>query len=182
MEQAQQSKNTVYIIITILAIALFGYVAYAVSQNNKKNKDTSMATTTTNQVLGESRVAENGDVIVINYAGRLANGTEFDSSYKRGQPLVFQLGIGQVIKGWDEGLVGVKKGDKKTLTITPDKGYGDKDIKDPKTKKIVIPKNSTLIFDVEVVEVISKADAERMMAQQQATEAASASSSTSTKK
>lgn len=168
MEQVQQSKNTVYIIITILALALFGYIAYAVSQNKNKNKDMNTNATTTNQVLGESRVAEAGDVIVINYTGKLANGTEFDSSYKRGQPLVFQLGIGQVIKGWDEGLVGVKKGDKKTLTITPDKGYGAEEIKDPATKKVVIPKNSTLIFDVEVVEVISKADAERMMAEQQA--------------
>ncbi len=106
-------------------------------------------------------------MIVINYSGKLANGTEFDSSYTRGQPFVFQVGVGQVIKGWDEGLIGVKRGDKKTLTITPDKGYGAEDVKGA-DGKVIIPKNSTLIFDVEIVEVISRADAERMMAEQQA--------------
>ncbi len=166
MEQTQQNKKVVYIIV-LLALALFGYIAYAVIQNNKNNKDTNMATTTNQEVLGELRVAQAEDIIVINYSGKLENGTEFDSSYKRNQPFVFQLGIGQVIKGWDESLVGVKKGDKKTLTITPDKGYGAEDVKG-QDGKIVIPKNSTLIFDVEVVEVISKADAEKMMAEQQA--------------
>lgn len=170
MEQTTQNKNTVYIIIAVLAVALFGYIAYAVTQNNK-NEDTNMASTTTNQVSGESKAAEAGDVIVINYSGKLENGTEFDSSYKRGQPLVFQVGLGQVIAGWDEGLIGVKKGDKKTLNIPAAKGYGDQEIKDPTTGKIVIPKNSNLIFDVEVVDVISKADAERMMAEQQAAQA-----------
>jgi FKBP-type peptidyl-prolyl cis-trans isomerase len=167
MEQVQQSKKTVYIIMTILAVALFGYIAYAVIHNNK-NKNMETNATTTSQVTGELRAAEVEDVIVINYVGKLTNGTEFDNSYKRGQPLVFQLGIGQVIKGWDEGLVGVKKGDKKTLTIPADKAYGDQEIKDLQTGKVVIPKNSTLVFDVEVVEVISKADAERMVAEQKA--------------
>ena len=130
MEQTTQNKNTVYIIIAVLAIALFGYIAYAVTQNNK-NKDMNTNATTTNQVnTGESRAAEAGDVIVINYSGKLENGTEFDSSYKRGQPLVFQVGLGQVIAGWDEGLIGVKKGDKKTLNIPAAKGYGDQEIKD----------------------------------------------------
>ncbi len=165
MEQSEQNNKKVIYIIVVLAIALFGYIAYAVTQNNK-TKDMN-ATTTTQTTTGELRAAEVGDVIVINYSGKFTNGTEFDSSYKRGQPLVFQIGVGQVIKGWDEGLLGVKKGDKKTLTITPDKGYGSEDVKD-QAGKVVIPKNSTLIFDVEIVEVISKADAERMMAEQQA--------------
>ena len=172
MEPTTQNKKTIYIIVTVLAIALFGYIVYAVVQNNKnKNMDTNANATTTNQVMGD-RVAEAGDVIVINYSGKLINGTEFDSSYKRGQPLVFQVGLGQVIKGWDEGLIGVKKGDKKTLTIPADKAYGDQEIKDPQTGKVVIPKNSTLIFDVEVVEVISKVDAERMMSEKQAKDVA----------
>ena len=163
MEQKQQNKKVVYI-IALLAVALFAYITYAVIENNK-NKN--MNATTTTQTTGELRAAENGDVIIIDYSGKFTNGTEFDSSYKRGQPLVFQLGIGMVIKGWDEGLLGAKKGDKKTLTITPDKGYGSEDVKD-QAGKVVIPKNSTLVFDVEVIEVISKADAERMMAEQQA--------------
>ncbi len=170
MEPTTQNKNLIYIIVGVLAVALFGYVVYAVTQNNK-NKNMNTNATTTTQVAGD-RVAEVGDVIVINYSGKLTNGTEFDNSYKRGQPLVFQVGLGQVIKGWDEGLMGVKKGDKKTLTISADKAYGDQEIKDPQTGKVVIPKNSTLIFDVEVVEVISRVDAERMMAEQQAKDVA----------
>jgi FKBP-type peptidyl-prolyl cis-trans isomerase len=136
-------------------------------QNNKNKNMENTNATTTGQVIGESKAAEAGDVIVINYSGKLANGTEFDSSYKRGQPFVFQVGVGQVIAGWDEGLISAKRGDKKTLTITPDKGYGTEDVKGS-DGKIIIPKNSTLIFDVEVVEVISKDDADRMMAEQQA--------------
>ena len=166
-----QNKNVLYI-IAVLAIALFGYVAYAVIQNNKTKTMEDTNATTTNQVMGESRAAQAGDVIVINYSGKFVNGTEFDSSYKRGQPFVFQIGIGQVIPGWDEGLIGAKKGDVKTLTISPEKGYCSEDVKDP-TGKVIIPKNSTLIFDVEVIEVISQADAERMMAEQQAAQGTS---------
>ena len=166
METIQSNKKITYIIV-LIAVILFGYIIYSVIQSNKNKNMENTNATTTNQVVGELRVAEAGDIIVINYSGKLANGTEFDSSYKRGQPFVFQVGVGQVIAGWDEGLIGAKRGDKKTLTITPDKGYGAEDVKG-QDGKIVIPKNSTLIFDVEVVEVISKADAEKMMADQKA--------------
>lgn len=165
METTQNNKKIINIIV-LIAVILLGYVIYTVIENNK-NKNMETNATTTDQLTAEPRIAEVGDIIVINYSGKLADGTEFDSSYKRGQPFVFQVGIGQVIAGWDEGLIGVKRGDKKTLTITPDKGYGDKDVKG-QDGKVVIPKNSTLTFDVEVVEVISKADAERMVAEQQA--------------
>lgn len=158
MENKKDNKKIMYIMV-IVAIAVIGYVAYAVI-DNKKNMNNTNTTNT------ELRTAQTGDVIVINYAGRLENGTEFDSSYKRGQPLVFELGLGQVISGWDEGLMGVKKGDKKTLTIPADKAYGSQEIKDPQTGKVIIPANSTLIFDVEVVEVISREDVEKMMEQQ----------------
>ena len=161
----KRSDNKILFIIIAIAVLLFGYVVYSVTQDIKKNKnqnamETQQATTTL-------RAAEAGDVIVINYSGKLADGTEFDSSYTRGQPFVFQVGVGQVIPGWDEGLIGAKRGDKKTLTINSDKGYGDQEIKDAKGK-IIIPKNSTLIFDVEVVDVISSVDAEKMMAEQKA--------------
>ena len=142
MENTKDNKKIVYITV-IVAVALFAYIAYAVIQNNK-NKNMENTNTNTEQVSGESRVAESGDVIVINYSGKLENGTEFDSSYKRGQPLVFQIGLGQVIAGWDEGLIGVKKGDKKTLTISADKAYGAQEIKDPQTGAIVIPANSKI--------------------------------------
>jgi FKBP-type peptidyl-prolyl cis-trans isomerase len=162
--ETTQNKKITYIVV-LIAILVFGYLIYAVIQSNKNKNMETNATTTDQLTNNEPRIAQAEDVIVINYSGKLANGTEFDSSYKRGQPFVF--GIGQVIAGWDEGLIGVKKGDKKTLTITPDKGYGAEDVKG-QDGKVIIPKNSTLIFDVEVVEVISKEDAEKMIAQQKA--------------
>ena len=116
MEETNKNKNTIYLFIAIIII-LFVYVAYSVYQNNKNKKMEEANSTTTNQVSeGQLRVAEAGDVIVINYSGKLENGTEIDSSYKRGQPFVFQVGVGQVIKGWDEVLRGAKRGDKKTLS------------------------------------------------------------------
>lgn len=167
MEKSVQSKKIMYVMISIF-ILLFAYVAYSIIQNNKNKKMEETNTATTTGV----RVSEVGDIIVINYSGKFENGTEFDSSYKRGQPFVFQVGVGHVIKGWDEGLIGVKRGDKKQLIIPSDKAYGEKGVTDP-NGKVIIPKNATLIFDVEVVEVISEADAQRMMAEQKAAEGSS---------
>ncbi len=90
------------------------------------------------------KVAAAGDTVSVNYIGTLQNGTKFDSSYDRGQPISFVLGAGQVIQGWDEGIVGMKVGDKKHLVISPEKGYGSQAVGP-------IPANSTLIFDIELV-------------------------------
>jgi peptidylprolyl isomerase/FKBP-type peptidyl-prolyl cis-trans isomerase FkpA len=93
-------------------------------------------------------IAKKGDTLVMNYTGRLTNGTVFDSNvdpkFGHVQTFEFTLGAGQVIQGWDEGLLGMKIGDKKTLTIPPEKGYGARATGS-------IPANSTLIFDVELV-------------------------------
>jgi FKBP-type peptidyl-prolyl cis-trans isomerase len=96
------------------------------------------------------KVAVNGAIVSVHYTGKLQNGTVFDSSLTRGQPIQFVLGSGQVIKGWDEGILGMKVGDKKTLTIPPEKAYGVEGYPP------VIPPNATLIFDVELVDVISQ--------------------------
>jgi len=169
MEKQVQDKKILYVMIAIF-ILLFAYVAYSIIQNNK-NKKMEESNTTQNST-STLREAVAGDIIVINYSGKLENGTEFDSSYKRGQPFIFQVGVGQVIKGWDEGLIGAKRGDTKQLVVPGDKAYGDQEIKGP-DGKVLIPKNATLIFDVEVVEVISEADAQRMMAEQQAAQGTS---------
>ena len=167
MEKNIPNKKILAVMIVIF-ILLFSYVAYTIIKN-KKDKNM----TDTNQTQTQTaRVSQAGDIIVINYSGKLENGTEFDYYYKRDQPFVFQVGVGQVIKGWDEGLIGVKKGDKKTMTIPGDKAYGNQEIKGP-DGKVLIPKNATLIFDVEVVEVISEADAMRMMQEQQAAQGSS---------
>lgn len=96
--------------------------------------------------LGE-QVATKGAIVSVHYTGRLSTGEVFDSSAQHGRPIQFMLGVGQVIQGWDEGIEGMKVGEKKTLTIPPEKGYGVNGYPP------VIPPNATLIFDVELVGV-----------------------------
>lgn len=102
-----------------------------------------------NVIEGGEQVATKGSVVSVNYTGRLTSGEIFDSSETHGRPIQFVLGAGQVIQGWDEGIEGMKVGEKKTLTIPPEKGYG------PNGYPPVIPPNATLIFDVELVGVQS---------------------------
>lgn len=98
----------------------------------------------TKQGLG--REAIRGTTVVVHYTGKLTNGKVFDSSVDRGEPFSFQLGQGQVIQGWERGIVGMKEGGKRKLTIPPQFGYGARAIGP-------IPANSTLIFDVELIKV-----------------------------
>ena len=99
--------------------------------------------------VGTGALAESGKTVSVNYRGRLTNGTEFDSSYSRGVPFEFPLGAGRVIKGWDEGVKGMKVGGKRTLTIPGDMAYGPQGAAGGK-----IPPNATLIFDVELLNVL----------------------------
>jgi FKBP-type peptidyl-prolyl cis-trans isomerase len=95
---------------------------------------------------GTGREAKTGDTVKVQYSGTLMNGTPFDSSYDHGgEPFKFTLGKGEVIKGWDEGVVGMKVGGKRKLRIPPELGYGAKG-SPPK-----IPANAGLIFNVELV-------------------------------
>ncbi|MGH2541960.1 MAG: FKBP-type peptidyl-prolyl cis-trans isomerase, partial [Ardenticatenaceae bacterium] len=96
---------------------------------------------------GEGAAAKTGDTVTMQYSGWLEDGTLFDSSVQRGQPFPFTIGQGQVIAGWDEGVVGMKVGEKRQLRVPPDLAYGEQG--SPPT----IPPNSTLIFDVELVEI-----------------------------
>lgn len=97
-------------------------------------------------VVGTGATAETGDTITAHYVGHLPDGRIFDSSLDRNQPISFTLGTGQVIRGWDEGLVGMKVGGKRILTISPEYGYGNRAVG-------AIPANSTLIFEVELLGV-----------------------------
>ncbi|KAI5844539.1 hypothetical protein DFP73DRAFT_549677 [Morchella snyderi] len=91
------------------------------------------------------RKTKTGDTIQVHYRGTLEDGTEFDASYNRGQPFVFQLGQGRVIKGWDQGLLDMCIGDERKLTIPYDLAYGERGMPP------VIPPKSTLIFQTELL-------------------------------
>lgn len=94
------------------------------------------------------RKSEKGDILQMHYKGTLASdGTEFDSSYGREKPFFFTLGVGEVIKGWDEGLTNMCVGEKRKLTVPPELGYGEKGAGD------TIPGDATLIFEVELLEM-----------------------------
>ncbi|WP_323788681.1 peptidylprolyl isomerase [Psychroserpens sp.] len=96
---------------------------------------------------GEGKAAEAGKMVSVHYKGQLADGTVFDSSYKRNSPLDFQVGVGQVIPGWDEGICLLNVGDKARLVIPSDLGYGAAGAGG------VIPPDATLVFDVELMDV-----------------------------
>ncbi len=98
-------------------------------------------------VVGTGETAKTGDVVTVNYIGTFTDGKKFDSSYDRSQPFSFQLGAGQVIKGWDQGIAGMKVGGKRRLVIPGDLAYG------PQGFAGFIPPNATLVFEVELLSI-----------------------------
>lgn len=103
------------------------------------------------EIVGTGAAAVAGDTVTVNYVGALTNGTVFDASAKHGSDgFTFTLGVGQVIKGWDQGIVGMKVGGKRMLAIPADLAYGSQAVGD------VIPANSALIFEVELLKVTKK--------------------------
>jgi hypothetical protein len=96
--------------------------------------------------IGTGEEANTGDTVTVHYIGTLQNGQEFDNSNKRGEPFTFTLGEGKVIKGWEEGVVGMKTGGKRILVIPSDKAYGD-------TGYGPIPGKATLVFAIDLLEV-----------------------------
>merc|ERR1712186_196659 len=95
------------------------------------------------------KVARNGDMLSMHYVGTLESGAKFDSSYDRSEPFKFQIGVGQVIRGWEEGVFGMCIGEKRKLIVPPELGYGDQGAGQ------VIPGGATLYFDIELLETES---------------------------
>lgn len=94
--------------------------------------------------VGTGAAAVRGQKVAVHYTGWLTDGTKFDSSHDRGQPFRFTLGAGEVILGWDDGVVGMQVGGKRRLTVPPSSAYGRRGVRG------VIPPNATLVFEVEL--------------------------------
>lgn len=114
--------------------------------NNENNKNMDLKIETTQEGTGD-KLTKNGDKISVHYTGKLENGTKFDSSVDRGTPFEFTIGEGMVIAGWEKGLLDMKVGEKRILTIPAEMGYGAQGAGG------IIPPNATLIFDVELMEI-----------------------------
>ena len=127
-----------------------------IAQNNtldEESMDLSNATTTDSGLKyivieeGDGASPQKGENVTVHYTGTLEDGSKFDSSRDRNRPFSFKLGVGQVIKGWDEGVADMKVGGRRTLIIPPELGYG------PGGYPPVIPPDSTLVFDVQLLKV-----------------------------
>ena len=136
------------LILWTLPIALAFLIGCATKKPTDKTITTPSGLQYTDITVGTGAEAVTGKQVSVHYTGWLKDGTKFDSSVDRGMPFNFGLGQGQVIRGWDEGVAGMKVGGKRKLTIPPELGYGDRGAGG------VIPPNATLIFEVELLQVI----------------------------
>lgn len=140
---------------TLFFMALFPILLYGQNQTKPvKVEKTKMITTQSGLgietlVEGTGATPKKGDTILAHYTGWLKDGTKFDSSHDRGQPLKFRVGVGMVIQGWDEGLLQMKVGQKAKLHIPSELGYGERGAGNS------IPANSDLIFEVELVDIVN---------------------------
>ncbi|MBP6866049.1 MAG: FKBP-type peptidyl-prolyl cis-trans isomerase [Candidatus Pacebacteria bacterium] len=144
-----KNKMWLWVLIVILVVAGLVYVAGKGKAPTEEIMQVEGVKMTVLQE-GSGEAAKAGDKVSMNYTGRLVDGTVFDSNvdpkFNHVEPFTFNLGAGEVIKGWDTAIVGMKAGEKRTLEIEPAAAYGDQPVGP-------IPPNSTLIFDVELVSI-----------------------------
>lgn len=135
--------------VALLAASFPFLVPAGAKQETKPAAEVTTATGLKYQDLkvGDGAEAASGKIVEVHYTGWLESGKKFDSSVDRNRPFTFRLGAGDVIKGWDQGVAGMKVGGKRKLTIPPDLGYGKRGAGE------VIPPGATLIFEVELLGV-----------------------------
>ena len=141
-------KRTLMYVIVLMSmiVGLLSGVSFSGAEG-EKSIETSSGLQYLDLVKGPGREAHVGETASVHYTGWLKDGTKFDSSLDRGQPFQFRLGAGRVIRGWDEGIVGMNIGSKRKLIIPPHLGYGKRGA------GRVIPPNATLIFEVELLDL-----------------------------
>ena len=140
-------KNLICYIIGILIIIIVALLFINPQQVEEQEEQTmELEIETLEQGEGDQEV-KSGDTITVHYTGTLQDGTKFDSSLDRGAPFTFTIGIGQVIQGWEQGILGMKIDEKRRLTIPPELGYGENGAGD------AIPPNAVLIFEVELISI-----------------------------
>merc|ERR1711963_1312701 len=125
-------------------LALFACVGFALSE--PELKDSGLKVEYISKPDTCDKVARNGDMLSMHYVGTLESGSKFDSSYDRSEPFKFQIGVGQVIQGWEEGVLGMCDGEKRRLIVPPQLGYGDQGAGD------IIPGGATLYFEIELLD------------------------------
>jgi FKBP-type peptidyl-prolyl cis-trans isomerase len=143
----RQARIIAIVVVLVLAATAIGYLIKQRAGNGGTEITTASGLKYTDLVDGTGASPQKGQTVTVHYTGTLANGRKFDSSYDHGRPADFRIGVGSVIKGWDEGLMSMKVGGKRKLVIPSALGYG------PEGRPPDIPGNSTLIFDVELLGV-----------------------------
>ncbi len=153
-QQKKSNKRNLIIICVIVAAFVIGAAALLFSGKGSKNAGIIGDEVTTasglkyiDETIGTGPSPLRGRTVTVHYTGMLEDGTKFESSVDRGQPYDFRIGVGSVIKGWDEGVMTMRIGGRRRLIVPPDLGYGAQG-RPPR-----IPPNSTLIFDIELLNV-----------------------------
>jgi peptidylprolyl isomerase len=144
--QSSTKSNVWPILFLCVALAIIGVTIWKYFSAAGSGNTNVSGLKYVDEVVGTGESPSPGKTVIVHYTGRLENGTKFDSSVDRGQPFQFTIGVGEVIKGWDEGVMTMKVGGKRKLIVPPDLGYGA-------SGAGPIPPNSTLIFEVELLGV-----------------------------